>query len=274
MSLDLSKYQALAAQQGPNMTEATEGGGDYTPPAEGVCRLRFIAYVEVGKHTSNYQGQEKQADKVQLVFELSGPKHQPYEIDGEKVPYRITVYENAGRNYGALNEKANLYKLFKAMNYDGTATHFAQLLGREYLGTVKHKKKGDRVVAELRGDNGYTIRPPVFEDPETGESRKVAVDPAISPLRLFLWNFADLEQWSSLFIDGERNPFQKTIRQADNFVGSPIQIALLEAGLDATPTTKANAAPAASGAVSGASAPAGDPPFEPGKASDDVLNAV
>ena len=270
MAIDISKLAALAAQQGPNMTEATEGGGDYIPPAEGVCRLRLIAYVEVGKHTSNYQGQAKQADKVQLVFELSGPKHAPQEINGEQVPYRITVYENAGKNYGPLNEKANLYKLFKAMNYDGAATHFAQLVGKEYLGTVVHKKKGDRVVAELRNDQGYTVRPPIYEDPETGEAKRVAVAPALSPLRLFLWHFADLEQWSSLFITEERNPFQKSIRQADNFVGSPIHTALLEGGQDATPIAKANAAPAPAPAAAEASA-AGT---QAGAASDDVLNGV
>lgn len=270
MAFDLNKVAALAAAQGPNMNEATEGGGDYTPPAEGVCRLRLIAYVEVGKHTSNYQGQTKQADKVQLVFELSGPKHAPQDIDGEKVPYRITIYENAGKNYGPLNEKSNLYKLFKAMNYDGSAQHFAQLVGREYLGTVVHKKKGEKVVANLRNDNGYTVRPPIFEDPETGEAKRVAVAPAISPLRLFLWNFADLEQWSSLFISEERNPFQKTIRQADNFVGSPIHTALIEAGLDATPVTKASAAPAPAGEAAEASAA----PAAGGAASDDVLNGI
>ena len=272
MAFDISKYQKQAAKQGPNMNEATEGGGDYTPPAEGVCRLRLIAYVEVGKHTSNFKGETKQADKVQLVFELSGPKHAPQEINGEKVPYRLTVYENAGRNYGPLNEKANLYKLFRAMNYDGSASHFAELVGKEYLGTVVHTKRGDKVTASLRGEGGYTIRPPIYEDPETGEARRVQVAPALSPLRLFLWNFADLDQWSSLFITEERNPFQKTIRQADNFVGSPIHTALLEAGLDASPAAVTKAAPAASGAGAGGSED--DPPFEPGKASDDILNGV
>lgn len=264
--VDISKFQQMAATMGPNMTEATEGG-DYAPPAEGACRLRFIAYVEVGKHTSDFKGETKQADKVQLVFELSGPKHAPQDIDGEKVPYRLTIYENAGKNYGPLNEKANLYKLFKAMNYDGSATHFAQLLGKEYLGTVVHTKKGEKVYASLRNDNGYTIRPPVFEDPETGETRRIKVDDPLSPLRIFLWNMADLEQWSSIFISAERNPFQKMIRQADNFVGSPIQIALLEGGLDAEPATKAATEKAAQQPAAG-----GAP--TPGAASDDVLNGV
>lgn len=263
--VDISKYQAMAAKMGPNMTEATEGG-EYEPPAAGPCRLRFVAYVEVGKHTSNYQGQEKQADKVQLVFELSGPKHAPRDIDGEKVPHRITIYENAGKNYGPLNEKANLFKLFKAMNYDGTATHFAQLLGKEFRGTVVHTKKGDKLYAGLRGEQGYTVMPPTFEDPETGELRRVVVDPAISPIRIFLWNMADLEQWSSIFIGTERNPFQKMIRQADNFVGSPIQIALIEGGQDSAPTSKE--APAATSKEEQATAP------QAGAASDDVLNGV
>lgn len=283
MALDLSKYQDLATKQGPNMAEATAGGGDYTPPAAGLARLRLIAYVEVGKHTSTYEGTEKTADKVQLVFELSGPKHQPQTLeDGTVIPHRITIYENAGRDYGALNEKANLYKLFRKMNYDGAATHFAQLVGKEFLGTVVHKpRKGGKpgeVSASLRDTDGYTVRAPMIEvlDEDTGEvtHKRIAVAPAISPLRLFLWNFADLDMWQSLFISQERNPFQTMIKQANNFSTSPIYMVLAEAGLDVTvPAKGASRADVPSeGAAPASGIPQTTAPV--GKAADDVLGDV
>lgn len=235
MAIDFAKLAADAAKFGPDLNAATEGGGsdDYTPPAAGACRLRLVAYVEIGKHTNTYAGESKQADKAKLIFELSGPKHPARELsDGTKVPHRITILENAGRNYGQLNEKANLYKLFRVMNYDGAATHFAQLVGKEFLGTVTHEKSGDKVFAKLRAKGEpYSIRPPVFEDPETGEPRRVKVDAPLSDLRLFVWNMADLDQWKSLFIEGKRNPLQADILKADNFIGSPIYEVLVENGI-------------------------------------------
>ena len=79
------------------------------------------------------------------------------------------------------------------------------------------------------------FRSPRYEDPETGEQRELAVDPAISPLRLFVWN-ADAQylgpMWESIFIDGSygtgdnvrsANVFQDEIKKALNFPGSPIE---------------------------------------------------
>ena len=226
---------AKAAER-TNMNEAQKGGGgDYVPPAEGLCRLRFVAYIELGKHHD--EKFNKTRDKVMLTFELSGPKHEAKKLeDGTLLPHRISITENL-----SLNEKANFYKLFRAMNYDGSATHIAQLLGNEFLGTVVHNKSkdGKRTYANLRGDSGYTIRKPYVEDPETGEVRKIPAAPQISETRCFLWDYADKAMWDSIFIDGEyeaekndageitrparsKNVFQNQIKTAVNFPGSPI----------------------------------------------------
>ena len=225
-----------AAAKTTDMNKATKGGEGYTPPAKGMARLRFVGYIECGQKKDEWQGQVKIKDKVKLIFELSGPKHQPREHDGNKTPHRVTIEENL-----SLNEKAWFYKIFKAMNYDGDATHIAQLLGKEFLGEVIHKtSKRGNVYATLKGDAGYTIRAPFVEDPETGDTRKVPAGPQISETRCFLWDYASKEMWDSIFIDGHydeekndagevvkaarsKNVFQDQIKEAVNYPGSPIE---------------------------------------------------
>lgn len=225
---------AAAAKQ-TDMNKASKGGEGYQPPAKGLARLRFVGYIECGKQKDEWQGQVKIKEKVTLIFELSGPKHAPKEIGGNKIPHRITVEENF-----SLNEKAWFYKIFKAMNYNGEATHLAQLLGQEFLGEVIHKtSKRGNVYATLKGDAGYTIRAPYVEDPETGETRKVPAGPQLSEIRCFLWDYASKEMWDSIYIDGQydeekneagevvrparsKNVFQEQIKAAVNFEGSPI----------------------------------------------------
>lgn len=234
MSFDYANAVAAAASQ-VDMNKASKGGEGYVPPAKGMCRLRFVGYIECGKQKDEFQGQVKIKDKVKLIFELSGPKHAPKEIDGKKIPHRLTIEENL-----SLNEKAWFYKIFRAMNYSGEATHIAQLLGKEFLGEIHHKtsKKGN-VYPVLKGDSGYTIRAPFVEDPETGETRKVPAGPQLSEIRCFLWDYASKEMWDSIYIEGQydeekneagevvrpaksKNVFQEQIKAAENFEGSPI----------------------------------------------------
>ena len=249
MNIDFKKLGAAAAAAGIDMTKSVGGGGgDYTPPAEGPCRLRLVGYVEVGKHERKIKGVPKVENQVLLVFELSGKNHEPRDVNGEKVPYRITVKLNL-----SLNEKATFFKLFQRMNYAGDASHMVQLLGRPFLGTVYHRKwKGtdgkERVEAELSNKaDGFSIRPPRRQN-EDDEWVPVEVAPALSELRAFIWQLADEEQWASLFIDGEypartddkgevvakaksKNVFQNTIRSAMNFEGSPIAAVLAGKGI-------------------------------------------
>lgn len=238
---------AQAAAEGPNMNEA-QGGGDFVRelPAAGLVRLRLISYIELGVHVGEYNGKPKKNEKVVLQFELSGPKHPPMDFDGKKVPHIVTITENQ-----SLNEKANFYRMFQRLNHTKDATHFAQLLGREFLGTIVHKVVGEgndkKTYANLRDDSGYTIRPPYVDDPETGESRRIAVDEPLSPLKCFLWNYCDKAMWDSLFIDGRyddkkddagkvikegasKNYWQNRIRSADNFTGSPLAELLFAGG--------------------------------------------
>ena len=258
---------AAAAAIAPNMNEAQQGGGggDYTPPAEGIARARLVGYIETGIHEKNVGAGKPPVQKpqVKLIFELSGPNHQPKVLeDGTKLPHRITVDENY-----SLNEKANFYKLFRRMNWKGTATHMSQLLGEAFLVTIKHKVTGEgdkkRTYANIRDDAGYTVQPPRYVDPLSNQPVEVPVDPPISALRLFVWN-APTEllkpMWDSLFIDGHRtvkddkgverqvskNWLQEDIVQnALNFEGSALQALIGGIGdLDMTPDAPATETPA------------------------------
>lgn len=274
MSFDYASAVAAAAKQ-TDMNKASKGGEGYQPPAKGLARLRFVGYIECGKHKDEWNGQVKIKEKVKLIFELSGPKHAPREIDGNKIPHRITIEENL-----SLNEKAWFYKIFKAMNYSGEATHIAQLLGQEFLGEIVHKtSKRGNVYATLKGDTGYTIRAPYVEDPETGETRKVPAGPQLSEIRCFLWDYASKEMWDSIFIEGHydeekndagevvrparsKNVFQEQIRAAVNFEGSPIAEILEGSALGIAEPEQADAAqyPApADGAGSGTETGEADP---------------
>lgn len=227
MAFDLKKAVGQIAKNAVNMQEAQKGGGDYTPPAEGACFLRFIAYVELGKQKSTYKGETKIKDKVRLVFEVHGKNYPPKELeDGTLIPPRITITETL-----SLSEKAHFFKIFNSMrNNREDITHMAQMLGEGFLGRIYHNTgKEDKVYANLRNESGYTIKPPYREDPETGESKKLKVPEALSELRLFVWDQPSKEMWDSLFIDGEfeegktKNVLQAAVLAAANFKGSPLE---------------------------------------------------
>jgi hypothetical protein len=237
MAFDLEDYINAAAEIAPDMNEADEGGKNYEPPAEGYCRLRLIGYFEIGVHENKVMGKLKKQDSVILEFELFGPKHPPKE-DGTQHTMQIRIPKS-------LNEKAHYFKLFKKLNYDGSAKHFAQLLGKPFLGQIVHSVSGEgsnqRTYANLRDASGYTVRPPFKIDDETGESLPVKVEDAKRPLRCFIWDAPKglKDMWGSIFIDGSydtksgdqveqrsKNYIQAAIKKAINFPGSPIAILL------------------------------------------------
>lgn len=244
--VDFKALGAKAVANGADQTKAVTGGGDYAPPAAGPGMARFIGYVECGKQRGMMKGKEEIKEKVMLIFELVGKRH---ATDAEAQPHRITVTETY-----SLNEKANFFKLFQRMNYRQDAQHIVQLLGEGFKVEVVHdtwkdRMGKDRIDATLRNAGGHTIAPPrkEDEDSETGWV-DIAVPPARSDLRCFLWNEADLEQWGSLFIEGEyperkddkgvvtapaksKNVLQNKIKGAVNFNGSPIHTLLLAGGV-------------------------------------------
>lgn len=244
MALNLNKQREAAAQATTNFNETRAGGGDYQPPEAGAARARLIGYIETGVHSSTFKGAKKTKPRAQLLFELSGPKHQPKDGEGDKkIPHRITIYETVGNH-----EKNGIVKLFKLLKQETgceEANNFVDLLiDKAWRCTVVHVTKevdgAKKTRAYLREkDSGYTFKPTAYDDEESGERKQVKVAEAISEPRLFLWNAPDLDQWDSLFIDGtnddgsSKNRFQEEIKKAENFVGSPIHTLLIEAGREA-----------------------------------------
>ena len=206
MAIDFKALGAKAAAEGADQTKAVAGGGgDYAPPAAGPGMARFVAYVELGKQKGMMKVKEEIKEKVLLVFELCGKRHPPREAqDGTKIPYRISVEVNF-----SLNEKAHFFKLFQRMNYKQDAVHMVQLLGEGYKVEVLHRawkdrQGNERIEAELQGADGFTIYPPRREALEDEESESgyvvLAVPPAISEPKAFIWAQADLDQCGSIFI--------------------------------------------------------------------------
>lgn len=233
----MDKIAQAAAQT--NMNEAVAGGGGLELPAFGPTRLRLISYIELGVHPDDYQGTVTNKEMVYLEFELSGPRHPPKGEGDSKRTGPFTINFTLPKSQ---NEKSNFYKLFKRLNPEGKYTHFAQLLGHAFIGTVVHSTRGEgadaKTYANLRDQDGLTIKPPFVMNPETDEMMTVKVAEPVSPLRCFLWDYADKEMWDSIYIDGRwddkkdakgvvtkegisKNYFQMLIAKAVNFAGSP-----------------------------------------------------
>lgn len=251
MSAKLAALQALAAQDvaesGIDLNEAVKGGGGGRLLPEGYAFGRLVEYIEFGNQPQEFQGQAKDpALEFTLGFALTG---QGYQND-DGTPYIVRTYNTALSR----NEKARAFKLFKALNWKGTAKSFAQLLGETFLVKIKQvpKSKTDPKIVSRIDLDGFL--PPL--DPVTRQPYPIAEAPD-DMYRLFLWSRPTKEAWDSLYIEGEyegksKNRIQEQILAALDFQGSPLQQLLMQSGVTALPT----AAPAAPVAAPVAAAPA------------------
>ncbi|HVH93247.1 MAG TPA: hypothetical protein VM783_17920 [Candidatus Acidoferrum sp.] len=239
MSQVLANLLALANEEAENsvdMNVAQKGGGGARLLPEGYAFGRVVKYIEYGNHDNSYAGESKGAAPFySLGFALWG---QGYQND-DGTPYIVDTYPRAL----SLNEKANAYKLFKALNWKGTATHFAQLLGQPYLVKIKHepRSKADQTIVSRIDMAGFL--PPL--DPVS--KQPYPIPEATDDLyKLFLWERPTKAAWDSLFIEGmweakegkpaeSKNKIQEMILSALNYQGSPLQL-LLGGAVAALPT--------------------------------------
>lgn len=220
-----------------DQTVATKGGGDYEPPAKGAGLATLVSYIETGNHNRSFKGQVKEIDEAILVFELSGKKHPPRDVNGTKVPHRIQIKLAIGTN-----EKSHFFKLFQKLNWKQEFKHMIQCVGQSYRVEVFHdevpsKKKDAKegetaifpVLTNAAGE--FAIYPPIMSvpadpsDPECTEfvERPIKVAAPLSQLRGFLWSHADKLQWDSTWIEGDaktKQVFREAILSANNFKGS------------------------------------------------------
>lgn len=209
----------------------TQTSSGYTPPEAGPCFVRMVEYVELGNHVKKYNGKPKpSAPQVRIGFELLSKRHIKETSDGKKYSdiIRITLPKST-------HQKANFKKLFNQLRgSDESITHMAQMLGRKaWMAEVIHDKwtnqTGQEVTsAKLQGPQGYTFRPAVSVDADTGETKAINVPPAMRDLVVFIWNKPRKDMWDKLFIDGtddndkSKNKVQELIMAADNYAGSPL----------------------------------------------------
>lgn len=243
MSLDILNIANDIAETAPDLNETTSGG-DYQPPAKGPCALRYVGYVEIGKQKrAPYLGKPKDPTLQAIhVFEVSGENYPPIVLeDGTKIPVRVEAKTNISSS-----EKGTHSRLFKAMNWDGKATHFSQLLGKAFLGNISHYewKDGDKSGTKAQvidGDQNISVRAPIFTDPIAGTTSDLSsrIPPPLSDLRLFVWNAKPEiigKLWDSIYIPSkpgatyDANKFQSLIRKALNLKGSPIADFLAQRG--------------------------------------------
>ncbi|MGZ7173576.1 hypothetical protein ACXKTX_08055 [Burkholderia gladioli] len=240
MTDDIQKRIRQAAKDSrlPNMRDPRHLG--YVPPAAGWACARFVGYFELGTHEEEYEGKKRDREKVDLVFELSGPNHEPIKAaDGTLIPIRITAQETLDLTYGS-----SFHELFNAMNYAGSATHMAELVGAAFFVEIFHRrsKDGKRVYATLRS-GGYQVQPPVRLDEKSGLLVPVTIESAITAFRMFVWNMVDIGDWHSIYIPGKypeckdektgevvspersKNVIQEKIMSAKNWKTHPLAVA-------------------------------------------------
>ena len=265
MSAKLTALQALAAQDvaesGIDLNEAVKGGGGGRLLPEGYAFGRLVEYIEFGNQPQEFQGQAKApALEFTLGFALTG---QGYQND-DGTQYIVRTYNTALSR----NEKSRAFKMFKALNWKGTAKSFAQLLGETFLVKIKQvpKSKTDPKIVSRIDLDGFL--PPL--DPVTRQPYPVAEAPD-DMYRLFLWSRPTKEAWDSLYIEGEyegksKNRIQEQILAALDFQGSPLQQLLMQSGVTALPTAAPAtpvAAPVAAAPVAVAPTPAPVAPAAP-----------
>lgn len=252
-----------AAEVSDDMNEAVKGGGGGRLLPEGYAFGTFCEYIEFGQQPQEYKGAAKEPSmEIQLGFALTG---QGYNNE-DGTPYIMRTYPMALSR----NEKANLFLLFKTMNWKGTAKHFAQLLGQHFLIPIFTKQPGPTAAAGAKPRSQMNLKgmlPPL--DPVTKSPYPIA---AVRPedLKLFLWTHPVIETWASFYQEGKyddggsKNKTQEKMLSALDFHGSPLHMLLTEKQVPFTiPEPKAAAPKPAAPAAPAGPAPAAPPVAQP-----------
>lgn len=262
MTYDLSAIINQAADESVDLSEASAGGGGYTPPAPGTCIATLIGYIELGRRLkTGYKGAaDKRVRQAEWIFELAGGANPHVETENGKVAKRITVKTWLPEPGKQASDKSGFYKLFSALNHakDPAIKIPAQLIGKHVKVIVSNEtfeSKGETITYASIGNaqDGFRITPAQIDIADettgmpTGQVKIIPKPEVISEIRVFLWDYANKAMWDALFIDGEyeaveakdgkparpaksKNVIQLKLKEALDWVGSPIQQILAAGG--------------------------------------------
>lgn len=234
-----------------DQSKETKGGGGAKAPEAGPAYARLIGYVELGDQPRTYQGKPKDPAPVcNLTFEVYGKKNKDeYEKDGKKeTSYRILRVSNL---LVSSSSKARFFKLFKDMANGRDVKHMAEMLNECFKINIEHNESNGKTYANIK-----SIGAPNKEvEDEDGNIELQDVTNSLPPtkrdLQLFIFDAPTLDQWNSIYIEGERevekegpdgtkvkvtqsnNFLQDTIVSAPNFPGSDLEALLADLGDDA-----------------------------------------
>lgn len=254
---------AQAAEESVDLTEASKGGGGYTPPAPGTCIATLIGYLEMGRRIKKgYKGAaDKKVRQAHWIFELAGGSN-PHTVteEGTKIAKRITVKTWLPEPGKQASDKSGFYKLFSALNHEKNPDIKipAQLLGKHVKVIVSNEtftpSGGEEIVFASIGSaqEGFRISPAHIDLTDdagmpTGQIKQIPKPEVLSPLRCFLWDYASKQMWDELFIEGEyeaveakdgkparpaksKNVIQIGITEALDWEGSPMHQILAAGG--------------------------------------------
>lgn len=244
---------------GVDMTVAVKGGGGQATRVlpEGMAFARLVEYVELGDHIKEFDGKPKApAPQMRLGFALYNIVNGKGEVvreyqNPDGTPYIMRTIDMANSQ----NEKAKTFKLFKRMNYLGTAKQFNHLLGVGFIVNIVNKKsKAGKEYSSIDLENIASPFDPM------GNEYPIPV-PEVNLYRCLIWTKPSVDMWASL-----TKYQQLDAMKAVNWEGSPIATLLAQNGIalpepdtdDAdTPADAPDAAPAVS------APPAAMPPAAP-----------
>ena len=248
-----------AAETGENMTEAVKGGGGARLLPEGYCLATLVEYIEYGQQPQEFGGVAKDP---QLEFQLGFALHTPGFCNEDGTPYIFRPYAQGLSR----NEKANAFLTFRAMNWKGTKTHYAQLLNDAFLLKFSHKQPNAQQAAaggKVKSVVDLKATLPPMDALSKMPYPVPTVDSAL--FKLFLWQYPQIETWASFFQEGKyddgnsKNVVQDKMLSALDFEGSALQALLIEKQVPyVKPTPKA-----ASPKPAAPAAPAGPGPAAP-----------
>lgn len=220
----INALREQARETQTNMTEAKKGGGKARLLPAGHTLAHIVGLIQFGNQPQTYDGQPKNpAPELTLQFALYDEGY----CNEDGTPYVVELWPFAESQ----NEKANSFKMFKALNWDNSSTTWLDLIGKPVMVQIE-QFKGGKDKKEMKSG----IKKDGFLPPIDLRTKKPYDCPALDEdlLVCFLWDYPTKENWDAL-----RDFHKEKCMDALNFAGSDLESMLIENGLPTTYDKKA-----------------------------------